>query len=486
MIIPIIPDELIAIVFFLYWINRQKMSQLSLPEIQSKLTLLLDSGKTIIALRAADSKDYASIIDEFYETHDIASDDEIINRMDEVAGLISKAFECSSAAKSILDMGPVLDSYLKNQETKKVQKKKTTAVAEVSAIVAENLAEPVVKVKAPKSSKSKSSPTNINSLNIKPAAIKILKLFVDGKKMDLIKDVSGFTESDIYQNFTSDYWKKIEQEWSPEAIKLITTINLTNCSLPKNTLFGLNTMLNDQNVAVPASKFTGTDPTYEDTVLYQAIQKATKETSETKPAAKSTASKRKNVDQETPVVAKRAPKSIEAPNAPVIPVNHRRQTVVEVTPEVQSEESDNYEVLDNEAIKIEEFDSMDDQMDESFDEPVKEPTKQVDELVDDSNDELVVMQPIKETTDEQDLQDPDDEPFDDPIDPIEPIDDPIDEPIEEPIEEPVRPPRNSRVMKTSSSNISSFGSTSRRTPGTSQTPGRFTRRATQIKSNKLN
>lgn len=381
------------------------MSQLSLPEIQSKLNLLLDSGKTIIALKAADSNDYHSIIDEFYQTHNIASDDEIINRMDEVAGMISKAFECSSAAKSILDMGPVLDSYLKNQESKKIQKKKPTQPSVSAAI---EPTEPVVEKKVTTARKAKSTPppTNMNSLNIKPSAIKILKLFVDGRKMDLIKDVTGFTESDVYQNFSSDYWKKIEEEWSPEAIKLVTTINLTNCSLQKNVLFGVNTMLDDQNVAISAGKFAtlGYDPTYEDTVLYQAIQDALNKTSKPKRgAAKPTSTRRKSAEQETPVVVQRgAPRAIEVPNAPVIPApSQRKQTDVEITPETPDDGND-YEPLNPNIIRIDEFDSMDDQIDEpigcSIEQPVEEPIDPVEEPID------PVEEPVKETIEPNDNQ----------------------------------------------------------------------------------
>lgn len=438
------------------------MSQLSLPEIQSKLNLLLDSGKTIIALKAADSKDYPSIIDEFYQTHNIASDDEIINRMDEVAGMISKAFECSSAAKSILDMGPVLDSYLKNQETKKIQKKKSnqpSVSATIEPTESTEPTEPVVKAKVTTAKKAKSTPppTSMKSLKLKPTAIKILKLFVDGRKMDLIKDVSGFTESDVYQNFTSDYWKKIEDEWSPEAIKLVTTINLTNCSLPKNVLFGVNTMLDDQNVAISAGKFDtlGYDPTYEDTVLYQAIQDALNKTSKPKRGSgKSTSSKRKTAEQETPVVVQRdAPKVIEAPNAPVIPApSQRRRTDVEITPETQDDNVvDDYVTLNPEVIKIEEFDSMDE-----IDEPIG----------------CSVEQPIED-------------PIEEPIEPIEQIEEPIEEPVKEAIEpiEPVdstgstatvRAPRSSRAIRTTTTSIG-ISSTRRRTPGIAQSSTRVTR-----------
>ena len=439
------------------------MSQLSLPEIQSKLDLLLDSGKTIIALKAADSKDHASIIDEFYKIHNITSDDEIITRMDEISGMISKAFECSSAAKSILDMGPVLDSYLKNQEAKKVQKKKLT---QPSVSVATNSTESVgaTTVATAKKAKSTHSPTSMDSLNIKPSAIKILKLFVDGKKMDLIKDVTGFTESDIYQNFTSEYWKMIEQEWSPEAIKLITTINLTNCSVPKNLLFGLNTMLNEQNIAISASKFAtlGFEPTYEDTTLYQAIQNASKQTSVPKRvvAKPTTATRQKAVEQTTPaVVPRRISRVIEAPNAPVIPAPiRRRQTVVDVTPEPQSEEIvDDYEKLDEKAIKIEEFDSMDEQdladpvdehdLADHVDEPIEEAIDEHDPV-----DELVATQPIEEAIDEHD---------------------PVDEPI---AAQSIPTQRRARVVTTPANTIPLGGSTRRRTSGMAQTSTRVIRR----------
>ena len=420
------------------------MSQLSLPEIQSKLDLLLDSGKTIIALKAADSKDHASIIDEFYKIHNITSDDEIITRMDEISGMISKAFECSSAAKSILDMGPVLDSYLKNQEAKKVQKKKLT---QPSVSVATNSTESVgaTTVATAKKAKSTHSPTSMDSLNIKPSAIKILKLFVDGKKMDLIKDVTGFTESDIYQNFTSEYWKIIEQEWSPEAIKLITTINLTNCSVPKNLLFGLNTMLNEQNIAISASKFAtlGFEPTYEDTTLYQAIQNASKQTSVPKRvvAKPTTATRQKVVEQTTPaVVPRRISRVIEAPNAPVIPAPiRRRQTVVDVTPEPQTEEIiDDYEKLDEKAIKIEEFDSMDEH-------------------------------DLADPVDEQDLADPVDEPIEEAIDEHDPVDEPI-------AAQSIPTQRRARVVTTPANTIPLGGSTRRRTSGMAQTSTRVIRR----------
>lgn len=416
------------------------MSQLSLPEIQSKLDLLLDSGKTIIALKAADSKDYPSIIDEFYKTHNITSDDEIISRMDEISGMISKAFECSSAAKSILDMGPVLDSYLKNQEAKKVQKKKLT---QPSVSVATNSTESVgaTTVATAKKAKSTHSPTSMDSLNIKPSAIKILKLFVDGKKMDLIKDVTGFTESDIYQNFTSEYWKIIEQEWSPEAIKLITTINLTNCSLPKNLLFGLNTMLNEQNIAISASKFAtlGFDPTYEDTALYQAIQNASKQTA----AKAAVSSKRTVAKQTTPtVVPRRTSRVIEAPNTTVIPAPiRRRQPIVEVTPEPQPDEIvDDYENLDENAIKIEEFDSMD--------------------------------QDAMHPDEEQDFANHVDEPVD------EPVDETVDNSTYEPIaQRSVPTQRRTRVVTTPANTIPLGGSTTRRrTSGMTQTSTRVIRR----------
>lgn len=435
------------------------MSQLSLPEIQSKLDLLLDSGKTIIALKAADSKDYPSIIDEFYKTHNITSDDEIISRMDEVGGMISKAFECSSAAKSILDMGPVLDSYLKNQEAKKVQKKKLT---QPSVSVATNSTESVgaTTVATAKKAKSTHSPTSMDSLNIKPSAIKILKLFVDGKKMDLIKDVTGFTESDIYQNFTSEYWKIIEQEWSPEAIKLITTINLTNCSLPKNLLFGLNTMLNEQNIAISASKFAtlGFDPTYEDTALYQAIQNASKQTSIPKRtvAKSTTVTRQKVVEQTTPaVVPRRISRVIETPNTPVIPATiRRRQPAVEVTPEPQTDEIiDDYENLDEKAMKIEEFDSMDEQ---DLADPV---------------DELVATQPIEEPIENSinELNDP----LDDPIEEQDLVD-PVDEPV---VVQPVSTQRRTRVVTASANTIPLGGSTTRRrTSGMAQTSTRVIRR----------
>ncbi len=440
------------------------MSQLSLPEIQSKLDLLLDSGKTIIALKAADSKDYPSIIDEFYKIHNITSDDEIISRMDEIGGMISKAFECSSAAKSILDMGPVLDSYLKNQEAKKVQKKKLT---QPSVSVATNSTESVgaTTVATAKKAKSTHSPTSMDSLNIKPSAIKILKLFVDGKKMDLIKDVTGFTESDIYQNFTSEYWKIIEQEWSPEAIKLITTINLTNCSVPKNLLFGLNTMLNEQNIAISASKFAtlGFDPTYEDTALYQAIQNASKQTAAKaavllkRTVAKSTTvTRQKVVEQTTPaVVPRRTSRVIEAPNTPVIPAPiRRRQPTVEVTPEPQTDEIiDDYENLDENAIKIEEFDSMDEQ-------DIADP---VDELVDTQPIEEPIENPINELND----------PLDDPINEQD-LADPVDEPV---VMQPVSTQRRTRVVTAPANTIPLGGSTTRRrTSGTAQTSTRVIRR----------
>ena len=442
------------------------MSQLSLPEIQSKLDLLLDSGKTIIALKAADPNDYPSIIDEFYQTHNIASDDEIINRMDEVAGMISKAFECSSAAKSILDMGPVLDSYLKNQETKKIQKKKPNQPSVSAAIEpteSTEPTEPIVKAKVTTAKKAKSTqpPTSMKSLKLKPSAAKILKLFVDGRKMDLIKDVSGFTESDVYQNFTSDYWKKIEDEWSPEAIKLVTTINLTNCSLPKNVLFGVNTMLDDQNVAISAGKFDtlGYDPTYEDTVLYQAIQDALNKTPKPKRGSgKSTSSRRKTAEQETPVVVQRdAPKVIEAPNAPVIPApSQRRRTDVEITPETQDDNVDDYATLNPEVIKIEEFDSMDDQIDEPVGCSVEQP-----------NNDLI-------------------DPVEEPNEPIEQIEEPIEEPVKEAIEPnddqnvpvestaTVRAPRSSRAIRTTTTSIG-ISSTRRRTSGIAQSSTRVTR-----------
>ena len=438
------------------------MSQLSLPEIQSKLDLLLDSGKTIIALKAADSKDHASIIDEFYKIHNITSDDEIITRMDEISGMISKAFECSSAAKSILDMGPVLDSYLKNQEAKKVQKKKLT---QPSVSVATNSTESVgaTTVATAKKAKSTHSPTSMDSLNIKPSAIKILKLFVDGKKMDLIKDVTGFTESDIYQNFTSEYWKIIEQEWSPEAIKLITTINLTNCSVPKNLLFGLNTMLNEQNIAISASKFAtlGFEPTYEDTTLYQAIQNASKQTSVPKRvvAKPTTATRQKVVEQTTPaVVPRRISRVIEAPNAPVIPAPiRRRQTVVDVTPEPQTEEIiDDYEKLDEKAIKIEEFDSMDEH-------DLADPVDEQD--LADPVDEHDLADPV----DEQDLADPVDEPIEEAIDEHDPVDEPI-------AAQSIPTQRRARVVTTPANTIPLGGSTRRRTSGMAQTSTRVIRR----------
>lgn len=345
------------------------MSQLSLPEIQSNLNLLLDIGKTIIALRGADPENYISIIEEFYESHEIASDDEIINRVNDISGMISKAFECSSAAKSILDMGPVLDSYLKNQEAKKSQKKTPPATVTVAAVEPEKEPETV----SAKKSKSKSTPapTSMDSLNLKPSVIKILKLFVDGKKMHLIKDVSGFTESDVYQNFTSEYWKLIEQEWSPEAVKPLTKLNLTNCSVPKNLLFGLNTMVNEQNIAINTSKFAtlGITPTYEHTALYQAIQNAANQTSS---ASKRSGARQKTTAQTTPTVVQRCASTvIEAPDAPVIPTVPRNQSVVETTPEPQPVESnEEYENLDGNVISIEEFDSMDEQ---DFTDPADEP-----------------------------------------------------------------------------------------------------------------
>ena len=395
------------------------MSQLSLPEIQANLNLLLDIGKTIIALRGADPENYISIIEEFYESHEIASDDEIINRLNDISGMISKAFECSSAAKSILDMGPVLDSYLKNQEAKKGQKKTPPATVTVAAVEPEKEPETV----SAKKSKSKSTPapTSMDSLNLKPSVIKILKLFVDGKKMHLIKDVSGFTESDVYQNFTSEYWKLIEQEWSTEAVKALTKLNLTNCSVPKNLLFGLNTMVNEQNIAINTSKFAtlGITPTYEHTALYQAIQNAANQTSS---ASKRSSARQKTTAQTTPTVVQRCASTvIEAPNAPVIPTVRREQPAVEITPEPQPAESnEEYENLDGDVINIEEFDSMD----------------------------------------EQDLTDP------------------VDEPIEEPkIEESIsQKQRRPRATITASNGITAIGAARRRTPGTSRPSERAMRR----------
>ena len=295
----------------------------------------------------------------------------------------------------------------------------------------------------------------MKSLNLKPSAAKILKLFVDGRKMDLIKDVSGFTESDVYQNFTSDYWKKIEEEWSPEAIKLVTTINLTNCSLPKNVLFGVNTMLDDQNVAISAGRFAtlGYEPTYEDTVLYQAIQDALNKTSKPKRGSgKSTSSKRKTAEQETPVVVQRdAPKVIEAPNAPVIPApSQRRRTDVEITPETTNDNVvDDYETLNPEVIKIEEFDSMDEidepvgcSVEQPVEEPIEEPIEQIEEPIE---------EPVKEV--------------------IEPTDD-QNVPVESTVT--VRAPRSSRAIRTTTTSIG-ISSTRRRTPGIAQSSTRVTR-----------
>lgn len=411
------------------------MSQLSLPEIQSNLNLLLDIGKTIIALRGADPENYISIIEEFYESHEIASDDEIINRLNDISGMISKAFECSSAAKSILDMGPVLDSYLKNQEAKKGQKKTPPATVTVAAVEPEKEPETV----STKKSKSKSTPapTSMDSLNLKPSVIKILKLFVDGKKMHLIKDVSGFTESDVYQNFTSEYWKLIEQEWSTEAVKALTKLNLTNCSVPKNLLFGLNTMVNEQNIAINTSKFAtlGITPTYEHTALYQAIQNAANQTSS---ASKRSSARQKGTAQTTPTVVQRCASTvIEPPNAPVIPTVRREQPVVETTPEPQPVESnEEYENLDGNVINIEEFDSMD----------------------------------------EQDLTDPVDEPVDEPI--AEPIEEPVAEPVEEPkIEEPIsQKQRRPRATITASNGITAMRTPRPRITGTSRPSERAIRR----------